>query len=114
MLNDKEYVDYVRFTTKDSETILEQKGIVKFLKDNINIIDKVVFYGFSFSITDKAYSKAVFDVLNDGKTCMHVFYKVPKDRDHDEYLSSFKKRISNCLIDIDRIIFFDCDGVEKI
>lgn len=114
LLKDKEYADYVRFTTKDSEALLDQKGIKKFLKENKSIIDKVVFYGFSFSITDKTYSKAIFDALDDGKTSIHVFYKVPKDMERDEYLSSFKKRISDCSIDIKNIEFIDCKGITKI
>ena len=114
LLKDKEYADYVKFTTKDSKALLEQKGIKQFLKDNKDIIDKVVFYGFSFSVTDKAYSKAIFDIFDNKKPSAHIFYKVPKGTEHDVYLSSFKERISDCSIDSYNIKFFNCDGFKKI
>lgn len=114
LLEDKEYRDFIKNTTKESEIILKQSGVDRFLKDNRNNIDKVVFYGFSFSITDKAYAKAIFDALDDGKTAIFVYYKVLGNKNKEECLSQFKKRLCDCSIDIKNVIFVDCDTTNKI
>lgn len=114
LLKDKEYKEYVKYTEKDCQTILKQKGIVKFLEDNKESINKVVFYGFSFSLTDKVYSKTLFDFLDNGKTTINVFYKVPDGLTRNDYIPLFKQRIKNCSINVENIKFLDCKNVNKI
>lgn len=114
MLTDKEYGDYVKYTTKNCNEVLEQKGVVSFLENNKNTIEKVVFYGFSFSITDKIYVKTIFDIFKNTKTSFSIFYKIPNDQTEQSYLDYFKTKVSNCDVSLEKVTFINCEGVTKI
>lgn len=110
LLNDKEYLDYVKTTTKDCELLLKQKGILNFLKDERFQIDKVVFYGLSFSITDRKYIEAIFNTLR-SETKYIVFYKESNKVDS---LSLLRQRISDYGININKIEFIECGKTHKL
>lgn len=112
LLKDREYLDYVNSTTKRSDDIIKKKHIVEFILKYKNMIEEVVFYGFSFSITDKAYVRMIYSILSNKP--IKIFYKLKKKETQEQCISSLKNKIDLIGINPSNITFVNCDSTKDL
>lgn len=113
-INDKEYVEYVEKTTKQCDKNITEKHIIDFLLKHKKDISEIVFYGFSFSITDKSYVRMIFTTFNDSAIKTRIYYKIKNKHTDSEEILSIKNKIRNSGIDPDKFEFINCDGARTI
>lgn len=111
---DNEYLDFVKNTTKDCENIIKKRKLDEFLSNNKDKIDEVIFYGFSFSITDKPYIDLIFKELKNPQIVYKVYYKVQNQETPKVCVLRFKEKLKKLGIDCQKIIFINSDGVEGL
>ena len=112
--NDEEYAEFVEKTTKPYKQIIRDKRLEQFLKINKTRINKVVFFGFSFSKADKPYLQLLFSSLPTQKVKYYVYYHVG-DKETDA--ESKQKLIDNIVYaggDTSNMTFINCEGVTRI
>lgn len=112
LLRDKEYLEYIKATTKKSDEIILNKDIAGFLLKSKNKIDEIVYYGFSFSIADKAYIKTIDMILPDKP--IKIFYKLKDGESEEQCISSLKKKVSLTGINLSRAFFVNCDDTKVL
>lgn len=112
--NDKDYIAFRNKTTKKCKEIWDKYNLNLILLTNQNIINEVVFYGFSFSKADKYYLQQIFLNLPTHKCKYIIYYHVDYNESQDEKLESIKEKIRYAGGDCNQMTFVNDKAINKI
>lgn len=112
--NDKEYLEYVKKTTKDYMLNMQSKRMAQFLELHGTEIDEVVIFGFSCSKTDKQYLDYLFKHVKPSVSKYYVYYHVGEKETENYALSKIKQNLAYAVGDISLIKFINDYNVYKI
>lgn len=114
MLCDEEYLDYINSTTKRCEENIKKRRLNKIIKDNFDKITELVFYGFSFSITDKIYIQYLFNMFSDKDISIKIFYKLENNQTESDAIALLKRKLLQAGVTNKNVVFLNCDSTKSI
>ncbi len=112
--SNKDYISFRNKTTKPCKKMWEKFGLFEFFLQNQNSIDEVVFYGFSFSKTDKYYMERIFLLIPSNKTKYTVYYHLDDSEIEEDKVWSIKMSIAYAGGSFEEMNFINSSGVKNI
>ena len=110
--SDKDYIQFREKTTKDCKKNMKKNGLLESFLMLQNVINEVVFYGFSFSESDRYYMQYLFATLQSPK--IKVYYYVKEDESEEVIKKKIKSKVAYSNGPINSIEFINCKGITKI
>lgn len=111
---DVEYNDFVKSTVKQCQEIIQKLRIDNFLISHKEDFEEVVFYGFSFSISDKPYIQLIFSIIESNNIKCKIYYKVEDGSTNNECIDNFRNKLALMGINSNDIEFVNCDITKTI
>ena len=89
-------------------------GLFEFFLRNQNSIDEVVFYGFSFSKTDKYYMERIFLLLPSNKIKYTIYYHLDDNEIEEDKVWNIKMGIAYAGGSFEEMNFVNSSEVKSI